>query len=426
VEAAVGSAENKPAAKKAVRSPPPARPIVLVTGAAGDIGSALVAALADDFEVVGLDREGKQAQCELFAADLTSPDSTTLALQRFKERYGRKIASVIHLAAYFDFTGKSHPLYEDVNIKGTRNLLHALQEFEVEQFVYSGTMLVHRPGSPGMPINERTAIDPGWAYPESKAKAEEVIREDHGAIPYVLLHLAGVYDELRSVPTLAEQIKRIYERDPEAHAYSGSVETGQAFVHKADMVDAFKRAVERRKQLPENVTILVGEEDVVSYGELQEMLAKLLHNETAWKTWSLPKPLAKAGAWLQLTSEPVIPDAFDEGKKPFIRPFMIAMADDHYELDTSRARELLGWTPSHSLRSSLPEMVRRLKDDPLGWYKANGLSPPYWLTVAAKRTADPERLRRESERRQRDVHRSFLWAPFLNMALGASISVSYW
>ena len=39
--------------------------------------------------------------------------------------------------------------------------------------------------------------------------------------------------------------------------------------------------------------------------------------------------------------EPIIPDAIGSGKAPFIKPFMVAMADDHYALDVRRARDLL-------------------------------------------------------------------------------------
>ena len=75
-----------------------------------------------------------------------------------------------------------------------------------------------------------------------------MIREEHGDIPYVLLHLAGLYDEKTSVPTLANQIARIYERDFQSHLYSGSTNVGQAMVHRDDMLDAFRRTVDRRKQ----------------------------------------------------------------------------------------------------------------------------------------------------------------------------------
>ncbi len=49
--------------------------------------------------------------------------------------YGTRIASVIHLAAYFDLTGEPNPLYSEITVHGTEKLLRALQSFEVEQFV---------------------------------------------------------------------------------------------------------------------------------------------------------------------------------------------------------------------------------------------------------------------------------------------------
>ncbi len=148
------------------------------------------------------------------------------------------------------FLAKSIHSTRTVNVKGTRNLLRRCGISKSEQFVYSGTMLVHRPGAPGLPITERAPVEPKWAYPQSKARAEEEIRTDHGDIPYVLMHLAGLYDETTAIPTLSHQIARIYERSAKSHAYSGSLETGQAFIHKDDMVDAFVRAVDRRNDLP--------------------------------------------------------------------------------------------------------------------------------------------------------------------------------
>jgi nucleoside-diphosphate-sugar epimerase len=87
------------------------------------------------------------------------------------------------------------------NVEGSRHLLRALQTFEVEQFVYAGTMLVHQPCKPGERIDESSPIAPKWAYPQSKAAAEAVIKQEHGRIPVVFLHLAGLYDEGAAVPT---------------------------------------------------------------------------------------------------------------------------------------------------------------------------------------------------------------------------------
>src|SRR5687768_5975895 len=110
------------------------KPVVLITGAAGNIGRSLAAALADAYTVVGIDQEGSNADFPLFAADFTKDRSVVKALGSLRREFGGKLASVIHLVAYFDFSGEQNPLYRSVNVEGTRRLLRGLQDFEVEQF----------------------------------------------------------------------------------------------------------------------------------------------------------------------------------------------------------------------------------------------------------------------------------------------------
>jgi nucleoside-diphosphate-sugar epimerase/uncharacterized membrane protein len=398
---------------------PDGKPIVLITGVAGDIGSALSDALASDYRVVGLDREGMKAAIPLIAVNLSDEKSVQQALATFRTRYGTSIASVIHLAAYFDFTGEENPLYSSVNVEGTRCLLRALQGVEVGQFLYSGTMLVHQPAAPGERIDESAPIAPKWAYPRSKAQAEAVIRQEHGTIPIVLLHLAGVYDEQRCVPTLAQQIARIYERDPKSYLYAGDPNAGQSLLHKEDMIDAFRRAVDRRRELPPEAVILIGEPDAMGYDELQDEIGRLVHGEKEWTTLRVPKPVAKLGAAVEEKLEPLVPDAIDQGEKPFIRPFMVEMADDHYALDITRARSLLGWEPRHRIRARLPALIASLKKDPLGWYRANRITPPPSLKEAGDEGHDPHALLRQHESTRRAQHAEYLWAHFFNIALGA-------
>lgn len=393
------------------------RPIVLITGATGNLGRSLARALARDYRIAGLDRSAKGADFPVFEADFTSDASVELALRRFREQFGPRIASVIHLVAYFDFTGEDNPLYQSVNVDGTRHLLRALREFEVEQFVYASTMLVHAPCRPGERIDESQPIEPRWAYPKSKAAAEAVVREEHGRIPYVLLRLAGVYDEQSMVPTLAQQMARIYERDVQSYFYSGSTLVGQAMLHRDDMLDAFGRTVDRRGTLPPETQILIGEPDAVGYDALQDEIGYLIHGSDDWPTLRLPKPIAAAGAWTQNKLEPVIPDAIDAGEAPFIKPFMVAMADDHYALDIRRARELLGWEPRHRLKDELPRLVAALKKDPVGWYKANGITPPAWVSQAGELGKNAEQLRTRHESQVRAEHGANRWAHFANMGL---------
>jgi nucleoside-diphosphate-sugar epimerase/uncharacterized membrane protein len=404
---------------------PSPKPIVLITGAAGNVGRALTSALRRDYRIVGMDRDrsGGSQGIPQIPVDLTSDRRVAEAFEEIRREYGGTIASVIHLAAYFDFTGEDNPLYRTVNIEGTRRLLHALQGFDVAQFVYSGTMLVHEACRPGERIDESRPIAPKWAYPRSKAAAEEVIRHDHGRIPFVLLHLAGLYDDRTAVPTLTQQIARIYERDLQSRLYAGDTAAGQSMLHRDDMVDAFRRVVDRRGDLPEEVTILIGEPDAMSYDSVQDAVGRAIHGAD-WTTIELPKLIAKAGAWTQQALEPLVPDAFDQGEKPFIRPFMVDMADDHYALDIGRARKLLGWEPRHRLEDELPKLVEVLKSDPVRWYEANKITPPPWLTAAREAGYDPEALRlRYLEQRRRD-HRRYRWTCFANMFMGAWLATS--
>jgi nucleoside-diphosphate-sugar epimerase len=399
------------------------RPSVAITGADGKIGAALRRRMADRWNVIGLTRDGANGTV---ACDLTDDASVETAVEAARLRAGGTLASVVHLAGYYDFTGKDADLYHEVNEEGTRRLLRALNasEVRVEQFVFAGTMLVHRAAEAGRRIDEGREEAPGWAYPKSKARTEAIIREEAGPIPVVLLHLAGLYDDETAVPTLSHQIARVYEREVKAHVYSGDTEAGQAFIHIDDMLDAFERAVERRAELGREEVILVGEPDAVSYDELQERLGALIHSAARWETLVAPAPLAKAGAAVQVAAEPVVPDSYDRGQKPFIRPFMIDMASDHYELDVSKARRLLGWRARHRIRDGLPRLVAALKRDPKAWYERNGITPPVWLNSAHERGADVEALRAGAEGDYRREHRQFLWAHWTVAMLGVWLVVS--
>lgn len=347
-------------------------PLTVVTGAAGTIGTVLGHALAGGYTVVGLDEAGKTADMPLIPVDLTADASVEHALERLRDTYGARIASVIHLAGYDDFSGERNPLYQELTVDGTRRLLDGLQRFRVEQFVFMSTMLVEQATGPDEKVDEERPLQPRWAYPESKAKAEAVVRERHGAIPWVILRLAGLYDERTVVPTLAHQIARIRERDLESHFYAGNLDTAQSMIHHADVASAVRAVVDRRAGMPADSVLLLGEPDPPGYRQLQDAIGEALHGEE-WTTLRVPAAVAAAGAWVQDTLLKHLPERLGGTDDPFLRPFMMAAAGDNYALDIDRARTLLGWEPRHRLLGVLPAIIAGLKDDPKGWYARNGI-----------------------------------------------------
>lgn len=354
---------------------------VLVTGSSGHIATALIRRLSDRYEIAGLDFAGTPAApADCIRVDVESNASVAAALDQVRQQFGNRLASVIHLAAYFSFDGEPNPKYYTVNVLGTQRLLRALQAFDVGQFVFSSTMLVHAPQPPGRPIREDSPLDPKWDYPRSKVEAENVIRHEHGKIPYAILRIAGVYDGLCRLPALAQQIQRIDERKLIGHVFPGDSSHGQAAIHLGDLVEAIAAVVERRASLPPEATLLIGEPETPGYADLQRELGRLLHGEP-WETREIPKALAKTGAWLEDAALP-------KGEEPFIQPWMIDLADDHYLLDVTRARDWLGWAPKRRLLTELPEIVYALKHDPVAWYRANKLAMPDDL--ASRRAPPPQ------------------------------------
>ncbi|MGT2467618.1 NAD-dependent epimerase/dehydratase family protein (plasmid) [Mesorhizobium atlanticum] len=254
---------------------------------------------------------------------------------------------------------------------------------DVQQFVFSSTMLVHKPGEPGIFITEDWPIGPTWAYPESKVRTEAIIAAERGNVPTVMLRFAGVYDDgchsppwpIRYSGSTNASLNRIFTPAQHRMARPMSTWTTQWTRLPAPWNAAPVLAAE--------TVILIGEPDTLSYDELQHSFMRQIHDES-YEEFSVPGPIAKIGAWVEGNIL---------GQKPFIKPWMIDRANDHYALDPSRAKKLLGWVPKHSLRKTIPKMVAALKANPLAFYRENGLEPTEWMLANAEAAKQQEQRR---------------------------------
>lgn len=345
--------------------------VILITGISGRIGSKVAEYFSQDYQVIGFDvTPPRNKKMEFIKVDISSDKSVAKGLEQIKKDHGDKITSVIHLAAYYSFAEPESKKYDQITVKGTQRLLKGLASFQLEQFIFSSTMLVYKPTQPGIKITEDSPIAPSWGYPRSKIQTEQLIHELRKGFCSVNLRIAGVYDDkCHSIP-LSNQMQRIFENQIEGHLFSGNIYCGSSFVHMNDLVKAIGLCVKKRKKLSEETNVLIGEPVTFSYDELQRKMAYLIYKKE-WKTWSIPKPIAKIGAWFQ--------DHLPFMKPSFIKPWMIRIADDHYELDISKAKECLGWDPKESLDKTLSKWAKELKKDPVDWYKENSLNLPNYL-----------------------------------------------
>lgn len=87
-------------------------------------------------------------------------------------------------------------------------------------------------------------------YPQTKERTEVIIQEQRERFLCWIARIAGGYDDEGYSMSIAHQIQRIYERQLTARFYPGDLDRGEAFVHRADLVDAIRRIIGKRAELP--------------------------------------------------------------------------------------------------------------------------------------------------------------------------------
>jgi nucleoside-diphosphate-sugar epimerase len=172
---------------------------ILVTGAAGFIGSHLVDLLLKEntplrklrlfvYKNESLDNLPKE-YFDIVRGDIRNKLDVKKAM--------KNIGVVYHLAAKIDFDG-THKEFSDVNVLGTQNLLNECKGKDIKKFIFFSSIGVY-----GMPAD----VGPirGWDetqkhtytnfYGRSKSEAEDKVVEAYRKykIPYAIIRPASVY-----------------------------------------------------------------------------------------------------------------------------------------------------------------------------------------------------------------------------------------
>ena len=64
-------------------------------------------------------------------------------------------------------------------------------------------------------------------------------------------------------------------------------------LHREDMIDAFRRTIDRRAALPPETEILIGEPDAMGYDALQDELGRLIQAPRIGRRCACRRPLRR-------------------------------------------------------------------------------------------------------------------------------------
>ena len=151
---------------------------ILVTGGAGYIGSHIVEQLIKNKEnVIILDnlvtgyKKLINKKAKFVKADIKNKSKITKIIKDYN------ISSIIHLAAYLNVSEAENnkKKYYQNNIIGTKNLLEACKNSNVENIIFSSSCSIY--GDVKGSVNENRKPNPQGYYAYTKYKSEELIKK---------------------------------------------------------------------------------------------------------------------------------------------------------------------------------------------------------------------------------------------------------
>ncbi|WP_219463678.1 NAD-dependent epimerase/dehydratase family protein [Nonomuraea rhizosphaerae] len=324
---------------------------VVVVGATGNVGTSVVKALAADSEVssiVGVARRvpgWQPSKTEWRTADVAVDDLTGIF---------DGADAVVHLAWLFQPTRNADVTWR-ANVLGSMRVFRAVAETGVPVLAHASSVGAYSPGPQDRPVDESWPTHgwPGAAYGREKAYVERVLdvfENDNPGIRVVRMRPGFIFKR-----EAATEQRRLFAGPflPRRAIRAGRLPfvpdvrgLKLQALHSDDAGEAFRLAVVNPVSGPFNLAA----DPVIDF----QVLARLLEARSVPVSSWVARTAVAAGWHLRL-----VPAA----------PGLLELALQIPLMDTSRARDVLGWTPKHTAEEAVRELLE-------GLYAGAGMDTP--------------------------------------------------
>lgn len=309
---------------------------ILVTGGAGFIGSHIVdrcvaeghkVRVLDDLSnstITNLEEHIKKQTIEFLRGDIRDPKAVKDSM--------RNVDVVFHEAAQVSVPlSMEDPLHtDDVNVRGTLNLLAAASDEKVERFVYASSSSVY--GDPrNLPVTEDSPLQPLSPYAASKIAGEAYCTSFFKArgLPAVCLRYFNVFGPRQGSNGYASVIPAFIRSllDDRSMTIFGDGSQTRDFVHVRDVVQANMLAMST--SAPVGIAYNIGSGKPVTVTELSHLLGQIAGGSSS-------------------------PPLYMPPRRGDVK---------HSVADINNAQRLLGYAPSTDLRSNLESLFKSYRQD---------------------------------------------------------------
>ncbi len=375
------------------------RPRLILTGASGFIGRHLIDALREDFEIVALARSS-QSYCGVpphpnvswLQVDLCDRAALAGAFRRIREGGGADF--VVHLAAYYDFTGEPHPDYQRTNVDALRDVLEECRALRLRRFVFASSLAASDFPPAGVRLDEASAPDGPHPYAITKRRGEALLRE-FADVPSAIVRLAAIYSDWLEYPPLFVSFERWRSASWDRGILGGRGEFAIPYLHVQDVREFLIRLLGASDELEPAEVLIASPDEPTSLRFLFERVARSDEGKLP-PSPALPVPVCRVG----MVARDLLGRAL--GSRPFERPWMAGYIDRTMPVDARRTRSRLGWQPRERLllERRLPLLLQNRRATPAEWQRRNQVVLQRNRTAlhlelhAALERIEPEALRR--------------------------------